>query len=154
MIRTIDKVKYDQKIGTVEIEYTLSSMNDEIKTVLKSEDKPRREFLLCLQSLTSDVEKICSLPEGYCIQATIKGVSFSHKHDIMGATITALIKVETADSPVVINTPFLPESQYNEGGTAPILPRLSALKLKELIALATAYIDGDREPSSQTKLDI
>lgn len=152
----ITKIKYDG--GTVEIHYDILSEQgngDDIKTILKSTDKPKEGFLKKLSALAKHVEKICQLPEGYCSFADIRGVSFNYSHEIMGAVITALIKVETANSPVCINTPFLPSEQYNEGGEAPILPYECVVDLEYLLDLAEAYVNGDRDipPDNQIKMD-
>ena len=159
MDRQINKIKYNRKDGEIVIDYSILSEStsgglDEIQAALKSYDEPKPEFIATLSTLTSDVEKICSLPIGYCVGADIRGVSFSYKHDVMGATITALVPVETANSPVVINTPFLPSDQYNEDGKAPVLPSETRLKLKLLIAHANEYVDGDRKPSNQLSMDL
>ena len=112
----INKVKYDRKAGKVTIEYDQirNDIDDDIKIVLTSSDTPLPEFIEKLNALSSHVESICKLPDGYCSQAEIRGVSFSHTNDIMGAVITALIPIDSANSPVVINTPHLPSDQYSE----------------------------------------
>lgn len=76
--------------------------------------------------------------------ATVRTVSWSWSHDIMGASVCLLIKLERSNSPLVVNTPHKPESQYNEGGTSPTLPSLLAEKLHALHGLVVRYIDGER----------
>lgn len=76
--------------------------------------------------------------------ATVRTVSWSWSHDIMGACVCLLIKLEKASSPLVVNTPHKPESQYNEGGVAPLLPFAFAEKLHRLHDLVVRYIDGER----------
>jgi hypothetical protein len=151
----ISKIKYD---GTqVEIQYEIvMETTDDIKVVLKSQDKPKEEFILCLSSLAKFVEDICQLEKGYCDDADIRGVSLSYAHDVMGAVITALIPVDTANSPVCINTPHLPSDQYNENGQSPVLPRACTTKINQLIEHAEAYINGDRDipEDTQIKMDI
>jgi hypothetical protein len=151
----ISKIKYD---GTqVEIQYEIvMETTDDIKVVLKSYDKPKEEFILCLSSLAKFVEDICQLEKGYCDEADIRGVSLSWSHDIMGAVITALIPVDTANSPVCLNTPHLPSEQYNENGQSPVLPRACTTKINQLIEHAEAYINGDRDipEDNQIKMDI
>ena len=157
--KQIDKIKYNLKEKEVVIEYSLLIESpgggvDEVSFKLKSYDDPLAEFVVTFGSLTSDVERICSLPVGYCLSAEIRGVSFNYRNEMMGATITALVPVETANSPVVINTPFLPSGQYNEGGEAPVLPTATRLKLEQLIIYANDYIDGKRQPSAQLSMDL
>jgi len=152
----VSKVKYDHKAGSVQIEYDQIQSNgtDDIKVVLKSFDEPLQEFKDALNKLAPFVEKICQLPEGYCSQAEIRGVSFSNSNDIMGAVITALVPLDTAYSPVCINTPHLPSGQYNEGGEAPELPRECVIILNQLIEECEKYINGERTPDNQTKLEL
>lgn len=151
----ISKIKYD---GTqVEIQYEIvMETTDDIKVVLKSYDKPKDEFIQCLSSLAKFVEDICQLEKGYCDEADVRGVSLSWSHDVMGAVITALIPVDTANSPVCINTPHLASDQYNENGQSPVLPRPCTTKINQLIEHAEAYINGDRDipEDNQIKMDI
>jgi len=151
----INKIKYDGSQVEIQYEQVMES-TDDIKIVLKSNDKPLKEFIDCMQSLKDHIEVICCLPENYCEMADVRGVSISHTHDIMGAVITCLIPVSTANSPLCLNTPFLPEGQYNDGGTAPTLPRQCALIIHNLIHEAEKYINGERqvEDPDQLKMDI
>lgn len=153
MERTIKKVKYERKSGAVTIEFSTVSMKQEIDSKLKSNDKPVAEFIELLDNLRPHVEEICALPDEYCKDAEIRGVSFSNTNDIMGAVITALIPVPTANAPVVINTPHLPESPYSEGGESPILSFEAVNILKRLKSEAAKYLDGQRDPGNQTSLD-
>jgi len=151
----ITKIKYDG--SQVEIQYEIvMETTDDVKVVLKSYDKPKDEFIQCLSSLAKFVENICQLKEGYCDEAEIRGVSLSWSHDVMGAVITALIPVDTANSPVCLNTPHLASEQYNENGQSPILPRPCTTKINQLIEHAEAYINGDRDipEDNQIKMDI
>lgn len=150
----INKIKYERKSGNVVIDYDqlYASKDDEVKVVLKSSDKPLPEFIANLDQLGRFVEEICELPEGYCFQAEIRGVSYSWSNEIMGAVITALVPIASANSPVVINTPHLPSASYSEGSEAPILPYECSRILKLLMGEARKYITGDREKSSQMQM--
>lgn len=154
----IKKFSYNAKESEVKVEYSFFRQNgDEVKTTLTSCEKPLAELTLQMNVLTADVEKICSLPIGYCTFAEIRSVSFSNAKDIMGAVITCLVPVDTANSPVVINTPHLPSESYSEGSTGtPILPTDTTFKLKNLLRLIKEYIDGSREKKvdNQTKLEL
>lgn len=151
----INKVKYDRKINQVLIEYDQirEDKDDEIKINLKSNDKPLPEFIESLNNLSQFVESICELPDGYCSQAEIRGVSFSWSHEIMGAVITALITIASANSPVVINTPHLPSAQYSETGQSPLLSPKCTYALKQLLHEAERYINGEREKDDQTEIE-
>lgn len=153
--KQINKVSYKDR--NVLIEYELlpnvgeeSSDLNEIK--LKSSDEPLEEFKTALRSLAPHVEKICCLPEGFCNQAEVRGVSFSWSNDIMGAVITTLVPLETANSPMTINTPHLPSQPYSEGGETPVLSDDCIDALKKLLAEAERYINHERKPSDQTKM--
>lgn len=154
MEHRINKIKYDRKTGNVTIEYDelFSSKDDEIKIVLKSGDRPLPELIEKLDELRGLVEEICQLPEAYCATAEIRGVSFSWANDIMGAVITALVPIESANSPVVINTPHLPSESYSAGSESPVLPYWSVPVLKGLINECRKYIKGDREKSNQIQM--
>jgi hypothetical protein len=154
----INKIKYDRKAKSVQIEYDqpVQGVNcvDDVKIILKSSDEPLPEFSECLAKLAPFVESICQLPVGYCEEAEIRGVSLSHSNGVMGAVITALVPLDTAYSPVCINTPHLPSDQYNEGGEAPELPSGCTKIINQLIIEAERYIGGERTPDNQTSLEI
>lgn len=152
----INKVKHDRKRSETTVEYEIvSEKADDIVTVkLVGYEKPLEDFMEQFNALTAFVEEICSLPEGYCDKAEIKGVSFSWSHDIMGAVITAAVPVDTANSPVIINTPHLPKEDYSGNNpNALLLPRKCAITLEKLIEETKRYIDFERQ-TEQTKLDI
>jgi hypothetical protein len=151
----INKIKYERKVGQVSVEYDqiCGDKADDIKIVLKSYDKPLPEFIDKLNELAPFVEKICELPEGYCSCAEIRGVSLSHTNDVLGAVITALIPIESANSPVVINTPHLPSEQYSESGQSPLLSPKCVFAIKGLIYEAERYINGERQKDNQTELE-
>jgi hypothetical protein len=85
--------------------------------------------------------KAAGCPDAF---ATIRSVSWSWSHDIMGASVCLLIKLENSYAPLVVNTPHKPEQPYSEGGEAHLLPTAFADKLRELHRLVERYIDGDR----------
>lgn len=153
MEKRINKIKYSKKSGEVLIEYDIISA-DEVKVTLKSDDKPLPEFIEQFTKLVPYVEQICQFEKDFCFAANVSGVSLSWSHDIMGAVITCLIPLETANGPMVVNTPHIPSGQYNEGGTAPVLPIGCRLVIEELIVQAERYIDGEREVVIDTQIKI
>lgn len=88
-------------------------------------------------------------PEAF---ATVRSVSWSWSHDIMGASCCLLVKLEHSHTPLVVNCPHKPEEQYSESGTAHLLPPNLADAYHDLHDLVVAYINGDREPPEQTDL--
>lgn len=88
-------------------------------------------------------------PEAF---ATVRSVSWSWSHDIMGASCCLLVKLEHSHTPLVVNCPHKPEEQYSESGTAHLLPGRLADAYHDLHDLVVAYINGDREPPEQIDL--
>jgi len=149
----INKVKYDRKAGQVTIEYEQVGI-DEVKITLKSNDEPLPELVDCFNNLIPYVETICQLPDGYCNDAEIRGVSLSWTNGVMGVVVTCLVPLDNANSPMVINTPHVPAEQYSEGGESPVLSKNVVIVVEELINEAEKYINGERKPDSQLKLDL
>ena len=153
MEKQINKIKYNSKTGEVIIEYDLL-VTDEVKITLKSDDRPLEDFRIQFERLVPFVEQICQLPEGFCSEAEVRGVSLSYSHDVMGAVITCLIPLVTANGPMIVNTPHIPADQYNDGGQAPVLPSGCVKVLAEMIIQAERYIDGEREVVIDPQMDI
>ena len=145
------KIKYDGT--TVYLEYQteiLSTDGKPIATVeskFKSNEKPLKSFTDVLDELKDEVETILDgvIVSGSCSEAKIRGVSLSWSNDIMGAVITAIVPVDSANSPMTVNTPHLPERDYNPNGECPTLPRLCVNKLERLINEAEKFFNGERE---------
>jgi hypothetical protein len=145
------KIKYDG--SQVSLHYVTEIKNDSGKTVaeitseFKSREKPLPEFIEAIDSLRYEVQEILSdiLKENVCDKADIRGVSLSWTNDIMGCVITALIPIQTANSPVVVNTPHLPSTDYNPNGDGPTLPFTCTAKLEILLVEAEKYFNGERE---------
>lgn len=150
----ITKIKYD---GTqVQINYITEVKDSNGKTIaeinseFRSKEKPLQSFKDALNDLRNEVQEILkdALKDNACKDADIRGVSISHANEIMGAVITALIPVTSANSPMVVNTPHLPSEDYNtnsEFSDAPILPYSCTLKIRTLIDEAIGFYNGERE---------
>lgn len=117
---------------------------------MSSVDRPTVAFTQALSALSADVVQICELPESDADKLTIRGVSVTWTSDIMGACITALKRLNTANSPLVINTPHLPSEDYGDND-GPVLREETALRLHRLLLEAEGYIDGDRAQPSLLK---
>lgn len=120
------------------------SANDVVEQTLTSSDDPRPEFVNALQALTSWVVRICDLPIDYANEMRITGVSLS-LGEYGGCVVTALKKVSGANSPVVINTPHVPETPTSEAG--PCLPPSTVSLLESLDAEAERFWKGERAQS-------
>ena len=82
----------------------------------------------------------------------MRGVSLGYEDDSMGACITSLRAVMTANSPLILNTPFLPERPRESDPSGFRLPHETVRRLRALIAEANRYLEGDRAPSQQRRL--
>lgn len=133
------KIRFDGE--KVVIVYTVDreSGGDPDEYSLKSADTPSVEFTMALQALKRDVVDICEFPSTDEKKFTVRGVSLSHTDGVLGVVITALKLVETANAPLVINTPHLAQTD-----TAPSLPIATADRIKTLCEQAQKYVDGER----------
>lgn len=149
----ITKVKFSA--GIVMLDYELkhttpgSAIVDTIKANFKSSDTPMPSFDDALQSLRDEVEIICCLPKGYCKEARVIGVSYSYTGGIMGAVISILIPVITANGPIMLNTPYLPcesnkEEDFDEE-TTKILPASCTQILHTILEEAQSFYKGNRQ---------
>lgn len=148
----INKIKRNGE--GLKLSYTIENRTesgvDSIACEFSSSDRPLPELEEIFKDLIQDVEEICSLPTNYCKFGSVLGVSYSYSsNDTMGAVITASIPLETANSPLIINTPHLPEAPYSEGSETPTLSAVAANRLKRLLICAEKYFEGERyqEPS-------
>lgn len=147
------KVKYNEKRDEVYLEFQEDMLNKAGKSIgtieskLKSDDKPLDSFKEAFKELRIEVENILFsvLRNGVMNGATVTGVSFSYSNDIMGAVITALVPVDNANSPMVVNTPHLPSKPYNEkNDDEPTLSYTCVDKLNTLLEEALKFYNGER----------
>lgn len=136
------KIKYDGL--KVRIEYEVEREGSEPDEYsLFSADAPATSFQAALTALREDVIAICELPAEQIDKLHIRGVSLSHTNGILGACITALKSVETANAPLVLNTPHLPSAPYSDN-PEPVLSPETRERLVLLMAEAQKYVDGER----------
>lgn len=139
----IEKVKYDG--NRVRIEYSVQRADSRYdEQVLSCHDEPRPEFKTALAVLAEDVCTICEIGLEQAERIKVSGVSLSYTNDVRGLVITALKRVKTAQSPVVLNTPHLTETPYSEGGDTPVLETLTVARLDALVSECERYIAGER----------
>lgn len=113
----------------------------------------RPEFYTTMAALAEHVIDMCELPETYLKKISVKGVSYSYggDNDVMGATISAAMKLEESYSPLNLNTPHKAEEMYNENTPPDDMQLLSyecVEALKDLQVECEAYIKGDRAQAS------
>lgn len=143
--RDIRKVSWDGERVLVKWEVMQPKGVDEFQ--LSCVDAPATDLLDALAALRPRVAEICQLPEEYCASMEIRGVSFSYGGEgrVMGATITALKPLATANAPLVVNTPHLASESYSEDGpTDKLLSTAAIVALEAVMVEALRYIDGHR----------
>lgn len=143
--RDVKKTSWDGKRVLVRWEVSRIDGIDEFE--MSSADQPAEELTAALVALRPRVAEICQLPEAYCADMEIRGASFSYGGEgrVMGATITALKPVTTANAPLVLNTPHLASDSYTEDGEADKALSTAAIgALENLHVEALRYVDGHR----------
>jgi hypothetical protein len=140
----VTKVKFDG--GKVRIEYQRTRDNGEPdEYALMCADKPAPEFGAALQALAVDVVAVCELAESDLARITVRGVTITHTNEIMGACVTALKALKTANALLVLNTPHLPSDFYSgEDNGTPLMSDEFVRRVEELVMQADRYIAGDR----------
>jgi len=140
----IIKVKFD--IDNTTINYHKRTSDDQWdKFNLKSPELPVEVFKERLQDLDEAVCVICDLDIKLIEEFTVTGVVFSYKDlDNFKAGITAKRQTELTNAPMVINTPLIALGELQEEDEHFNFKYDLKNKLKEIMKLAEAYIEGDR----------
>lgn len=142
--RRVSKVNYDGKMVLVRYQLMRKDGNiDEFE--FRCHDQPAGPFRVALSSLREYVAEICQLPPTYCADLDVRGCSYSYSDDgIMGATITALKPLRTANAPLVLNTPHLMSAPTGENDVQPLLTPDQVIALDEVRQKALEFVDGQR----------
>lgn len=140
-----NKVKYDG--SRMVLEYALERGDDRQPEdlTLNSPDRPVQAFKDALQALAQDVCTICELPEQDATRIEVRSVTVTHKNGILGLCICGLKGLQTANAPLVLNTPHLTEAPYSDTGGGPLLAKGTLDRLRTLLDQAEAYVCGVRE---------
>lgn len=115
-------------------------------------DRARPEFYEALKNLSPHVVEMCELPEGYLGRIKVRGVSFSYggEKEVMGATITAQMKLNHSNCDLNLNTPHKASDSYSD--SAPDENQLLSAHcidaLETLCGECELYINGDRAQSN------
>ena len=114
-----------------------------------SSEKAKPSFYEAITKLTPHVIELCELPDGYLERVTVRGVSFSYGADeVMGATISAAMRLDHSNCDLNLNTPHKPSAPYNpdqeEAFDDQCLTDECIACLDNLCYEAQSYIDGDR----------
>lgn len=117
---------------------------------MQCSDQARPEFYEAMQSLDKHVIDMCELPDSYLDRITTNSVSFSYGGDeqVMGATISASMKLENSPAGLNLNTPHKACDSYNPEqpveDPALLLSEKCIEDLDTLMDEAELYINGDR----------
>ncbi len=143
----ITKVAYDGERVVIQYQKRGKKQVDWDKFVIDSSEQPNASFTRLLQSLREYVAKICDYPEDEAEKVKVLGVHVSwkgEKEDIMGVVVTAIKRVKMTTSPLLLNTPFLPEKSLTNKKSDAVLQKDVVEKINLLCDAAEAYVDGER----------
>ncbi len=130
------------------LEFEKPNGGDYDNFIIKSNDKPAPSFHTALQALAQDVIEMCELPVDYRERIVVKGVSFSYggEKEVMGATLTAIMKLEDSVVPLNLNTPHKAREFYaKDGDPRQLLDSACARRLDALIIEAEQFVRGVRQ---------
>lgn len=144
MKRKFTKIKYNQ--DKAELYFSFSANNGNEYTV-KARELPLPSFILAMRELDQYVIEICELPVAYHDRITTRSVSLNYQEEseIMGATLTAQMKLYNSNCPLNLNTPNKPESPYNQAAEwdeVTCLPQDCVDAIHVLCDEADKYLDG------------
>jgi hypothetical protein len=146
----IKKVKLtsDKKILIIYEKKPNTGAKDYDEYSLSCSEEARPEFYKSMERLALHVVKMCELPQEYIDRIVVKGVTFSYagQAEVMGATITAQMKLEESYQNLNLNTPYKASGSYSEAPADPkqILDFRCIADLKYLQSECELYINGDR----------
>lgn len=110
-------------------------------------EEPHPALPAALAALEKHVRDLLELPADWAkgsFRVIKVSWSYSDSTDVKGATVTCLVDLEAANSPLVINTPHLPYEQYSPTGNQPTMPYKMRDALDDLEDLVHAYLKGER----------
>jgi hypothetical protein len=140
------KLTSDKKISMAYEKQNKAKGWDEYSFTCSEEARP--EFYTTVKSLAPHVLDLCELPDSYMDRIEVRGVSFSYggEEEVMGATISAQMKLNYSNCSLNLNTPHKASASYS-GGEVDDMQVLSDKCIKALDVLTDEcqlYIDGDR----------
>jgi hypothetical protein len=111
-------------------------------------DGARPTFYTALQDLSKHVIEMCELPVDYQSKIKVRGVSVSYggEKEVMGATITAQMKLNNSNCDLNPNTPHKASDSYSDtpADDKQLLTDNCIGDLKTVYEECKAYISGDR----------
>lgn len=140
------KITSDKKISIIYEQQSKNGFYDEYSMTCSEEARP--EFYKAMNGLAVFVIDMCELPKEYLERITIRGVSFSYGGDkeVMGATISAGMRLDNSYSGLNLNTPHKASDSYSDNDPDPmqVLDDKCVEALDRLCEEAELYVDGDR----------
>jgi hypothetical protein len=145
----IKKITYNGKV--VQITYELPDPEEGgVPDIvhLKCGEPPSADFKRALQGLAPHVLSICEIKQkGYDDSLEVRGLTVNYHDGGMGATITAVKKLSTSNTPFVIHTPYKTTESGAEGVESDKCLSDSCANVVEIVLdEARKYIGGLREP--------
>ena len=112
------KISYERKAKAVTLRWQTLAGKDTVKHELESSDVPAPALPKALDAFLPEVLKLLKLPTEYGLGLEIRGLSINYEEDgRRGVVVTCLKSLDTANSPLVMNTPHLREfGSDDEGG--------------------------------------
>ena len=147
-IKKVKITKYNQ----ISIVYEDGPDNfDEYSLTCREQARP--EFYAAMEALAEHVIDMCELPESYLDRITVRGVSYSYggEAEVMGAVISASMKLENSYQPLNLTTPHKASAMYNPETPDDDMQLLTGDcidALETLQAECISYIEGDRAQGS------
>ena len=140
------KVTAEKKIFIVYERQMQSGNYDEYALTCSEEARPG--FYTAMQALAPHVVDMCELPQDYLERITVRGVSFSYggADEVMGATISAGMKLNYSYSSLNLNTPHKASGSYskNDPDKMQLLSADCVKALNNLCGEAKLYLNGER----------
>lgn len=143
-MRRYTKIKHKDR---VELQWEEGAQEKTAIThALSSVERPAPSYIEAFRGLIRPILKLLQLPDDYAEGLRVTGVSFTHEEERgRGVVVTALKTLDNASAPLVLNTPYLPESSENDEPTVPVE---LANALDVLCDAAESYMAGEREQGS------
>ncbi|MBP2635017.1 MAG: hypothetical protein H6Q72_924 [Firmicutes bacterium] len=140
------KITSEKKIMMLFEKQSKSKVWDEYSLTCSEEARP--EFYAAMQSLKKYVVEMCELPDDYLDRITVRGVSFSYAgmDEVMGATISAGMRLDDSYTQLNLNTPHKASGSYSGQDPDPmqVLSDKCIDALDILCEEAGLYVDGER----------
>lgn len=138
--RRFTKIRHSDSDGSVQLAWEERSGVDLVESSIASVSPPEPQLIKTLRLLKDEVLRALDLPKEYGEGFEVYQVNISYKNETRGITITGKKKVSDLNSPFVVTTPYIRQSETFIGGWSSALAEAVAT----LEQYANAYVDGHR----------